>query len=222
MPHRVRRVSALEGYELWARGYDAAPNPVVAIDGRHSVRLLAPSRGETILDAGCGTGRNLGPIIGAGASAVGIDFSPGMLGVAHQRYGAVPMVAADLQRPLPFRDATFDAVLCALVGEHLEALSSTLTELRRVTKTPGRLVFSVYHPEMAAAGIEANFELEGTEYRLGAIRYAVDDYLELVAEAGFRRIEPTEFRGDESLARSVPSAARFLGKPMLLVIRAAA
>ena len=36
-----------------------------------------------------------------------------------------------------------------------------------------RLVFSVFHPEMTAAGIEANFERSAVEYRLGAERHTV-------------------------------------------------
>ena len=53
-------------------------------------------------------------------------------------------------------------------------------------KPAGRMVFSVLHPEMAAAGIEAKFERAGTEYRLGVLPYSVDDYLNRMADAGFR------------------------------------
>ena len=39
----------------------------------------------------------------------------------------------------------------------------------------GWLVFSVYHPGLAEAGKEADFQLGHTEYRLGAIRYTTAD-----------------------------------------------
>ncbi len=110
---KIRRVSAQEGYDLWAETYDETPNPVVAMDARHTLEVLAPKPGEQILDAGCGTGRHLGPIILAGSSPVGVDFSRGMLDVAQRNYPEVPLVLADLQRPLPFEDERFDAVLCA-------------------------------------------------------------------------------------------------------------
>jgi hypothetical protein len=83
-------------------------------------------------------------------------------------------------------------------------------------------VFSVYHPEMAAAGVEANFEAQGTEYRLGATRYTTTDYQTLLSDAGFRGLETREFAGDQSLAVQLPAGAKYLGRPLLLVITAVA
>jgi ubiquinone/menaquinone biosynthesis C-methylase UbiE len=54
-----------------------------------------------------------------------------MLNVARQN-AAASLAAGHLERGLPFRDASFDAVLCSLVGEHLAELVASLTELRRV------------------------------------------------------------------------------------------
>lgn len=217
---KTRRVSAQEGYDLWAETYDETPNPVVAMDARHTLDVLAPKPGEHILDAGCGTGRHLGPMILAGSSPVGIDFSRGMLDVARRNYPGVPLALADLQRPLPFEDERFDAVLCALIGEHLDELSLALREMHRVSRPGGRLVFSVYHPEMAAAGKEAHFERSGIEYRLGARRYTSADYVNLLEEAGFEEPVRHEFLGDTRLVESVPSATGLLGLPVLLVLEA--
>ncbi len=217
---KVRRVNAQEGYDLWAETYDETPNPVVAMDARHTLDVLAPKPGEQILDAGCGTGRHLGSMILAGSNPVGVDFSRGMLSVARRNYPEVPLVLADLQRPLPFGSERFDAVLCALIGEHLDKLPLALREMYRVLKTDGRLVFSVYHPEMAAAGKEAHFERHGVEYRLGACLYTVADYVGLLKEAGFEDPVRHEFLGDERFVESVPSAANLLGFPVLLVLEA--
>src|SRR5215207_3318909 len=217
---KTRRVSAHEGYDLWAETYDETPNPVVAMDSRHTLNVLAPRASEKILDAGCGTGRHLGPMVLAGSSPVGLDFSRGMLKVARRNHPEVPFVFADLQRPLPFEDESFDAVLCALIGEHLDEIALTIYEMYRVLKPEGRLVFSVYHPEMAAAGKEAHFERQGTEYRLGARRYAVEDYASLLEETGFEDLARHEFLGDERLVASVPSAVNLLGFPVLLVLEA--
>ena len=218
---RVQHVSALEGYDLWADDYDTAANPVVAMDRRYSLSILAPAAGERILDAGCGTGVNLESMLQNGADPVGIDFSSGMLSVARRRLPGVPLFVADLQQSFPFVDASFDAALCTLVGEHLADIGGVLVELRRVLRPGGRLVFSVYHPEMAAAGIEANFERTGVEYRLGAHQHTVRDYLQAVAEAGFDGLAYREYAGDTALATQIPSASKYVGRPMLLVVAAA-
>jgi len=60
---KTRRVSAHEGYDLWAETYDETPNPVLAMDARHTLDALAPKPDEHVLNGGCGTERHLGPMI---------------------------------------------------------------------------------------------------------------------------------------------------------------
>jgi SAM-dependent methyltransferase len=220
MAKRIENVSARRGYDLWSESYDQTPNLVVAMDSRHTVRALAARGGELILDAGCGTGRNLAELLRDGCDPIGIDFSPGMLAVASRRHPAVPLALADLHSSLPFAGECFDAVLCALIGEHLTNLSAVLMEFHRVLKPSGRLVFSAYHPAMAEAGKEANFQVGDIEYRLGAVRHSAEDYHGAITGAGFRDIERREYSGDPDLARAVGAAAKYLGFPVLLLFKA--
>jgi SAM-dependent methyltransferase len=217
---KIRRVNAKEGYDLWSETYDETPNPVVAMDTRHTQNLLAPQPGEKILDAGCGTGRYLRALVDAGSAPVAMDFSSGMLAVARRHNPHFPILQADLQVALPFVAACFDAVLCALIGEHLVRLLPVFQEMHRVLKPEGRLVFSVYHPAMAAAGKEARFERGDEEYRLGACLHTVADYMNSLEEAGFSKIAWHEFVGDEELQRAIPSAVKYLDFPVLLAIEA--
>jgi hypothetical protein len=39
---KIKRVDARVGYDLWSDTYDSTPNPVVAMDSRHSIKQLAP------------------------------------------------------------------------------------------------------------------------------------------------------------------------------------
>jgi SAM-dependent methyltransferase len=220
MAKKVERVDVRQGYDLWAETYDTTPNPVVAMDARHTIKLLAPRADEQILDAGCGTGRNLRAMTAAGSQAVGLDFSLGMLKVARRNNPQAPLVQADLQKPHPLRASCFDAVLCALIGEHLSDLPTVFREAHDALKPRGRYIFSVYHPELAAAGKEANFEHQETEYRFGAFRYTVADYLNLLDDVGFKSLQKYEFSGDEALAEKVPAAKKYVNFPVLLVLEA--
>jgi SAM-dependent methyltransferase len=82
-----------------------------------------------------------------GAVVTGIDSSAGMLQLARDRLGAdADLRVADITQPLPFADEAFDDVIASLVLHYLEDWGSTLAEMRRVLRTGGRLIVSVFHP----------------------------------------------------------------------------
>jgi SAM-dependent methyltransferase len=143
-----------------------------------------------------------------------------MLAVARARAPSVPLVRTDLQRGLPFTAASFDAVLSALVGEHLSELDAHFAGIARVLQPAGRLVFSVYAPELAEAGSEAHFEAEGVEYRLGAERHTAAAYERAMRRAGLQDIRLEAFSGDEALALEVPTARKYVGRPLLIILEA--
>lgn len=217
---RVERPGVRKGYDLWAESYDDTPNPLVALDRRHAVTHLAPNAGERILDAGCGTGANMRAIAHAGAMPAGLDFSMGMLRAAQRVAPGAMLAQADLNREFPLRRSSFDAILCSLVSEHLTQLSTFFAETFGVLKRGGRFVFSAFHPEIALAGVEANFEQHGVEYRLGAEPHSVDDYLNRMDEAGFRDVRACHYVVDDALVAEIPWAAKYLGRPLLLVVDA--
>ena len=217
---RVERPGVREGYDRWSSSYDATPNPVVAMDRRVALGALAARAGERVLDAGCGTGAHLAALARTRSRGLGLDFSRGMLRVARRAAPAASLVQADLNRAFPVRRRSFDAVLSSLVSEHLTDLRRFFTEAFAALRRGGRLVFSAFHPELACAGIEANFQRDDTEYRLGAEHYSVADYLEHISDAGFRRLSWQELRGDARLAGELPAASKYLGRPLLLLVTA--
>ncbi len=105
MGKRVLRPGVREGYDRWAEAYDRTPNPVVALDRRHTIKLLSPCARERILDAGCGTGVHLLPIGQVGSCAVGVDFSLGMLRVARRANPGALLAQSDLNRALTLQRA---------------------------------------------------------------------------------------------------------------------
>ncbi len=151
MNRKLSRPGVREGYDLWSESYDQTPNPLIALDRRFTMTLLQPRAAERILDAGCGTGAHLRLILNRGSKPVGLDFSREMLRMAQRKHPAVPLVQADLNDQLPFRQQAFDAALCALVGEHISKVRVLFRELSACLVPAGRLVFSVFHPEMGIA-----------------------------------------------------------------------
>src|SRR5918998_79864 len=93
-------------------------------------------------------------------------------------------------------------------------------QARRARPRRRRRLFSVSDPEMVAAGKESYCDRSGMEYRLGARRYTVVDYLELLEEAALEDVVRHEFLGNRWLVEPVPSAAGLLGFPVLVVLEA--
>jgi SAM-dependent methyltransferase len=145
-----------------------------------------------------------------------------MLNVARRQVPNLPLVQADLDRRFPFCSGLFDVVLSALVSEHLTNLPGFFEEVARVLVPEGRLIFSAFHPDLAAAGIEANFELDGVEYRLGAEKHTIEDFVDALSNSGLQTKIVREFAGDEELVRQIGRAKKYLGRPMLVLIEGVA
>jgi SAM-dependent methyltransferase len=96
-----------------------------------------------LLDLGAGTGRIGIPFIAAGDDYVGVDLSFGMLSEFKRRAAdsarAPRLVQADGEH-LPFRGATFDAVMLIQVFGGMRGWRRLLAEARRVLHGAGVLV----------------------------------------------------------------------------------
>lgn len=100
--------------------------------GSDVVSLLAPQRGERILDLGCGTGHLTVQIAEAGASVVGVDRSPEMIATARQAYPNLKFDVADA-RELPFHgelDAVFSNATLHWIPEPVRVIQSVAKALR--------------------------------------------------------------------------------------------
>jgi SAM-dependent methyltransferase len=129
---RYRELYELEDWHWWFRNRRRF---VWGLLRRSGVR---PS--PRILDAGCGTGRNLIEF-GSLGDAEGVDFSDDAVAFCHHR-GLHGVRNARIEE-LPFPDRRFDLILATDVIEHLEDDRRALRELRRVAAPGGRLIITV-------------------------------------------------------------------------------
>jgi malonyl-CoA O-methyltransferase len=139
-------------FEHAARDYEAAAVLQREIGGRLRERLefttLKPAH---ILDIGCGPGTELMALSKRypKAQVWGVDIAMNMLlcGRRNQRwFRRKPLACADAVR-LPFKAMQFDLVYSNLMLQWCDDLESTLTELRRVLKPHGMLLFSSFGPD---------------------------------------------------------------------------
>jgi ubiquinone/menaquinone biosynthesis C-methylase UbiE len=133
-------------FDIWSGFYDAAWVQRLTYRPVHDAvlaALRAPAHAR-ILDVGCGTGllsRRLGRSR-HGFRVVGCDFSTGMLRHAAARRSEVAWVQGDATR-LPFRDASFDALVSTEAFHWFPDQSRALEEFHRILVPGGRLLVAL-------------------------------------------------------------------------------
>jgi SAM-dependent methyltransferase len=104
------------------------------------MRSLPLASGARILDAGCGSGRNMVDLQNYG-EVTGIELSPPSVQAARAREVGEVVEGSVLE--MPFADASFELAVSLDVIEHLQDDVGALRELRRVVAPGGRLLVTV-------------------------------------------------------------------------------
>jgi len=108
------------------------------------------SEEKKVLDAGCGTGRNISLLLKSGAKKiVGVDLAPNLLNVAKRKFNKnknISLFQHDLEERLPFKNESFDVIVCCKTLPHVNNLRQTLNEFNRVLKKGGVMFLDFYSP----------------------------------------------------------------------------
>lgn len=215
-----------EGYDRWSAFYDVDGNPLLALEERHVPGLIGDVAGLEVADVGCGTGRHAVRLAAAGARVTALDFSERMLEAARRKAGngAIRFVAHDVTRPLPLPDAAFDRVLCCLVADHVTDLPALYRELARVCarRAGAAVIVSSAHPALTLRGVQARFHdpRTGERAQIESTTHQVSDHVAAALRAGLRVEHVSEHLADAALAATHPRAEKYVGWPLLLVLKA--
>lgn len=128
-----------------------------------TLKEVAPSHGEVILDVGCGRAIDGARLWEKGAKVVGLEPSHVMIARAKQyliESNARVALAQGIGENLPFKPHSFDKVMCKGALDHFFRPGKTMEEIARVLKPGGEMIISI-----------ANFDSLG--FRLGKKLYPV-------------------------------------------------
>ena len=155
------------------------------------LRLAELACGDSVLDAGCGTG-TLAILakeqVGSPGSVYGIDASAEMIeraaAKARKRRVDVTFEQAAAEA-LPFPNARFDVVLSTIMLHHLPGTVRRLAvaEIRRVLKPGGRVLI-------------VDFQVSGTRHGFSRHRHGhvkMDDMLAVLGDAGLKVTRTGQF-----------------------------
>lgn len=164
------------------------------------IQIADPQPDKHILDVACGTGivaRQIAPRVGPQGMVSGLDLDPEKINVARvtaEREGLVIEWKTGPAEQLPFPDGSFDLIICQFGLMFFSNRHTALTEMRRVLKTGGRVILSVWqqldrHPfyQILDDVSRRHFGKSsvGAVFSLGD----ADEVRKLLTDAGFQNIE---------------------------------
>jgi SAM-dependent methyltransferase len=105
--------------------------------------LLGDVQDKLVVDLGCGSGEEVVPLRQRGARVIGIDISPHLISIAHERLrkhgiDAELRIASAYETHL--LDESVDVVFCMSLLHHLQ-LDRIKNEIRRILKPHGLFIF---------------------------------------------------------------------------------
>jgi 2-polyprenyl-3-methyl-5-hydroxy-6-metoxy-1,4-benzoquinol methylase len=113
------------------------------------LNVIGRAKGLAILDAGCGEGYLSRKMAQEGASVTGLDSSAELIKAARNHALASELaISFDVGSvdELPYKDDTFDLILCNHLLNDLEDPAPAIIEFARVLRDDGRVVIMMLHP----------------------------------------------------------------------------
>lgn len=167
-----------DAYDEWSEIYDTNQNLTRDLDAAILRATFAGRHFESILEIGCGTGKNTEFLAQIGTRVDALDFSEGMILKAKEKVQAanVRFQMADLTKRWPCEDSTYDLIVCCLVLEHIADLAHIFAESARTLREGGRFFVSELHPFKQYAGTKARFERGAKIVEVDAFVHHISDF----------------------------------------------
>jgi malonyl-CoA O-methyltransferase len=204
-------MSIQHSYTTWSLSYDLDHNRTRDLDQEITSLMLAGKRYQSILEIGCGTGKNTAILAQIGEQVRAFDFSEGMIAKAREKLKAcnVTYTLTDLTKPWPCEDQWAELVVCNLVLEHIEDLAFIFSEAHRTLKAGGCFFVSELHPFRQYQGTKANFHQGEGHTEIQAFTHHISDFFQAAQKNGFALEDFTESWHEEDQGRP-PRLAIFI------------
>lgn len=226
----VQHISTQDAYDQWASIYDSDGNMLQSIDDLELTTLLPNFLAEvsssvqnqdiSVLDLGCGTGRNTAKLLSYSwphnyrISVIGLDFSKGMLDVASQKLrpftegigiknsrvdlrlecaDCFPTVSNPSASPLPLVPnlTPVNGVISTLVLEHIP-LKSYFATLSSLLQRNGIALVTNMHADMGRVSQAGFINADGVKVRGSSFAFTVEETVAEARKAGFEIVSVKE------------------------------
>ncbi len=178
-------IQTQDAYNNWAKTYDTVANKTRDLEAIALKAVLDDSRYDTILELGCGTGKNTIWLSGKCDQLTAADFSPEMMAIAQQKVTSpnITFKQVDITHAWDFGKA--DLITCSLILEHIENLDHIFRQAAQTIKPGGKFYICELHPYKQLEGSRAKFEMNGELHQLEYFIHHISDYMQAARKHGF-------------------------------------
>jgi ubiquinone/menaquinone biosynthesis C-methylase UbiE len=188
-------MDARKAYDAWAPQYDTNNNKTRDLEGQALRVLLATISFDSVLEIGCGTGKNTEWLIEKAKEITAIDLSAEMLTRAKEKItsGKVQFKQADITFPWTFINEQYDLVSFSLVLEHIHNLEHVFNEASKSLRTGGHIYIGELHPYKQYAGTKARFDTEDGQQIVECFNHHISDFVHNAKKYGLKLVDLNEF-----------------------------
>lgn len=203
-------------YNNWSEIYDCNKNKTRDLDQKVTKEILSKISFESVLELGCGTGKNTHFLVHQAKQVVAVDFSQGMLEVAKAKINSIKVSfhQADITQNWDFTNEKFDLLMCNLILEHIENLNFIFQQAQQKLQKNGKFFISELHPFKQYLGTKARYETENGIEELEVYTHHISDFTNAALHNGFKIIEINEWWHEED-EKSLPRIVTFLFQKVL-------
>ena len=202
-----------EAYNSWAENYDVDKNKTRDLEKIAAQQTIGKHNYSTIIELGCGTGKNTEWLKDKATSLIGLDFSPQMLQKAREKIKSdkVQFRMSDLTKPWDVQDNYADLISCSLTLEHIKNLSFIYSEAFKKLNNNGLLYICELHPFKQYGGSKARYTNNNKTIELEVYPHHVSEYTNTAINNGFSILEINEWF-DNNDCNSIPRLISFVFK----------
>jgi malonyl-CoA O-methyltransferase len=182
-------------YNEWSYSYDQDENRTRDLDRDIVRNRLGGQHFDSILEIGCGTGKNTSFFAQIGQNILAVDFSEGMISQAREKVqaGNVRFSLMDITQPWDMEEESFDLIVCNLVLEHIQDLSHVFSEAAQALRPGGHFFIDELHPFRQYEGTKARFYRAEEKIEVDAFTHHISDFLKAAEESHLSLVRLEEF-----------------------------
>ncbi|MCB0661220.1 MAG: class I SAM-dependent methyltransferase [Saprospiraceae bacterium] len=206
-------MSIEKAYNTWSEIYDHNVNKTRDLDQKVVQEILDRVSFSSVLELGCGTGKNTAWLAEKADTVVAVDFSKGMLEKAKEKIEnpKVTFIQNDINEDWNVESDTFDLITINLVLEHIELLSPIFEKAQSALVEGGHLFICELHPFRQYKGSGAKYEEGGKEVRVETFIHHISDFLQPAISNHFQLVGCKEWFDEEGV-KPEPRLVSFLFK----------